>query len=443
MSGQAQLFYFLQRSQELLLVMVVVRKFDNVLLVLAYQPGRQNQEVGANSVQSGREVLRRQTESFEPMNDIGGKQQDLKESNVGCPRIGRYFAQGIIVEEFADVFLYRGSWIVKQIDPPRADFEVGDKEVVDILFVLEQSQLLGFCRVFWSGTAQYHKAMELAPFVVDFLPELAHLPAVLKSLKFAAPSPLLEVRELLGHHHIAAPAVVEKSNHAAAVKARIHPKTDATSGNRLGYLGQADFQEGHSSCRSHGISRSQRTVPELLEVSLEAEQGMVGTSASFFGVVANSCSLGSAIDDNNDRVQVEDQSASCVGKAEQVGPQAVVQPGQLADRFDRQALQESPQGRLIGKTPEPQHLQKGPVVLQDLGLVDSAQPHDDGKHQSHDHLGRIVKSTSVWNPHVFLNQPAQSQLVAKTLNQPHPTKVSDVGLVEGKTDFSRTFWHMA
>src|SRR5262245_50177546 len=423
--------------------MVVVRKFDNILFVLAYQPGRQHQKVGADSVQSSREVLRRQTESFEPMNDIGGKQQDLKESNVGRPRIGRYFAQGIVVEEFADVFLYRGSWIVKQIDPPRADFEVGDKEVVDILFVLEQSQLLGFCRVFWSRTAQYHKAMKLAPFVVDFLPELPHLPAVLKSLKFAASSPLLEVRELLGHHHIAAPAVVEKSNHAAAVKARIHPKTDATSGNLLGYLGQADFQEGDSSCRSNGVSRSQRTVPELLEVSLEAEQGMVGTSPSFFGVVANSCSLGSAIDDNNDRVQVEDQSASCVGKGEQVGPQAVVKPGQLADRFDRQALQEPPQGRLIGKTLEPQHLQKGPVVLKDLGLVDYAQPHDNGEHQCHDHLGRMVKSTSVWNPHVFLNQPAQSQLVAKTLNQPHPTKVSDVGFVEGKTDFSRTFWHMA
>ena len=208
-SGQAQLFYFLQRSQELLLVMVVVRKFDNVLLVLAYQPGRQNQEVGANSVQSGREVLRRQTESFEPMNDIGGKQQDLKESNVGRPRIGRYFAQGIIVEEFADVFLYRGSWIVKEIDPPGADFEVGDKEVLDILLVFEQSQLLDFCWILWSGMAEHHKAMELAPFVVDFLPELACLPVVLQPLKFASPSPLLEVRELLGHHHIATPALVE------------------------------------------------------------------------------------------------------------------------------------------------------------------------------------------------------------------------------------------
>src|SRR5918994_116609 len=75
--------------------------------------------------------------------------------------------------------------------------------------------------------------------------------------------------------------------------------------------------------------------PKLLEVSLEAEQGMVRTSASFFGVVPNSCSLGSAIDDNNDRVQVEDQSAPCVGKGKQMGPQAVVKPGQLADRFDR------------------------------------------------------------------------------------------------------------
>ena len=377
------------------------------------------------------------------MNDIGSKEQDLKESNVGRPCIGRDFAQGIVVEEFADVFLYRGSWIVKEIDPPGADFEVGDKEVVDILFVFEQSQLLDFCRILRSGMAEHHKAMELAPFVVDFLPELACLPAVLQPLKFASPSSLLEVRELLGHHHIATPALVEKPYHSAAVETRIHSEADPASGDLVRYFGQTDFEKGDDSCGTDGVARSESAMPELLEMGFETEQRMVGTSASFFGVVADSCSLGSAIDDDNYRVQVEDQSASRVGKREQMSPQAVVKPGQLPDRFGRQALQEPAQGRLIGKTLEPQHFQKSPVVLQDFGLVDAAKPHDDGNDQGHDHFGRMVKSSSALSPDVFLNQPAQSQLVAKTLNQPHPTKVGDMGFVEGKTDFSCTFWHMA
>lgn len=31
--------------------------------------------------------------------------------------------------------------------------------------------------------------------------------------------------------------------------------------------------------------------------------------------------------------------------------------------------------------------------------------------------------------------------VAKTLHQPHPTEVGDMGFVEGKTDFLGAFWH--
>jgi hypothetical protein len=43
---------------------------------------------------------------------------------------------------------------------------------------------------------------------------------------------------------------------------------------------------------------------------------------------------------------------------------------------------------------------------------------------------------------VPLEQVAKYKLVAKTLNQPHPTEVSNVSFLEGKTDFSGTFWHV-
>jgi hypothetical protein len=441
-SGQAQLFYFLQRSQKLLLVMVVVRKFDNIFLVLAYQPGGQHQEVGTNGIERGSEILRRQTKSFEPMNDVGGKEQDLKESNVGRPCLCGDLAQRIVVEEFSDVFLYRGSWLVEEIDAPSADFEVGDKDLVDILFVLEQSELLGFCRILWSGTADDHEAMQFAPLVVDFFPELSHLPAVFEPLEFAASSPLLEVRKLLGDHHIRTSRAVEEPYHTAAVETGVHPQADAASGDLRGYFGQADFEKGDRSARSDGIARSQSAMPELLEMGLETEQRMVGTPAAFLGVVANSCPLGSAIDNNNNRIQIEDQSGACLGKGKQVSPQAVVQPGQLADGFGRQALQEPAQGRLIGELVQSQHFQKGPVVLQNIGLVDAAEPHDDGEDKGHNEFGGMVIGAFLESGNVPLEQVAKSKLVAKTLNQPHPTEVSNVSFLEGKTDFSGTFWHV-
>ena len=71
------------------------------------------------------------------MNDVCSKKEDLEESDVGGPGVCRDLAQGIVVEEFPDILLHRGSGLVEQIRPPRADFEVGDKDVVDVLFVLE------------------------------------------------------------------------------------------------------------------------------------------------------------------------------------------------------------------------------------------------------------------------------------------------------------------
>src|SRR5207249_10022647 len=41
----------------------------------------------------------------------------------------------------------------------------------------------------------------------------------------------------------------------------------------------------------HGIPRPQRAMPELLQMSLEANEGVVGTSAPFLGVVPDTSKL--------------------------------------------------------------------------------------------------------------------------------------------------------
>ena len=68
-----------------------------------------------------------------------------------------------------------------------------------------------------------------------------------------------------------------------------------------------------------------------------------------------------------------------------------MQGDQLADDLGGEALEESPQGSLIGKAREPQQGEKGSVVLQNLGLVDASQARHDGVQESQNQIaGKIV-----------------------------------------------------
>ena len=184
-------------------------------------------------------------------------------------------------------------------------------------------------------------------------------------------------------------------------------------------------------------------MPKLLEMGFETEQRMIGAPSVLFGIVPYLSPFLFPVDCNYHRIYIENQGGSPCWKIKQMGSEAVVQSDQPADYFGRQAFQESAQSGLVREMFQPQHFQKSSVVLQDFGLVDSPKSHNDGKNQSQNQFGGMVIGTSLEGPNIFLEQMTKSELVAKTLNQPHPTEVGEVGFVEGKMNFSGTFWHVS
>ena len=106
--------------QELFAVAVILRKLDDGFLVLADQPGGEHQESGADGVQRGREVGRGQTEPFEPMDGVGGQQEELEERDISGPALRRDLAQRGVVEELPDVLLNGGPGGGEPIGPPGA-----------------------------------------------------------------------------------------------------------------------------------------------------------------------------------------------------------------------------------------------------------------------------------------------------------------------------------
>jgi len=271
--------------------------------------------------------------------------------------------------------------------------------------------------------------------------KLGHFEPALELVEARRPRPLFDWPVFFGDDNIAQALIFQASDELAAEESRIGPNTNARAADMRRHLGQATLKKENHSGVGRSIARSQRAVPKLLAISLEAQQRMIRAAALLFGIVANPGSLLMAIEGQDHGVQIEDQTGGNFGEPEELAPQLVVQTDQLADGFDRQALQKPAQRGLIRKTTEPKKIDEGSVVLQQLGLVDAAQPGDRRVEQSQDQVGRTVIGVALRQLDLALEQSPQAKSLAKTVHKHQAAKVRQMLLVERKAQCSQGFWH--
>jgi hypothetical protein len=59
-------------------------------------------------------------------------------------------------------------------------------------------------------------------------------------------------------------------------------------------------------------------------------------------------------------------------------------------------------------------------------------------HRREERLMKVVMRA----PDISLEQAMEFELIAKTLEEPHPTEVGKIAFLERKTDFLGSFWHV-
>jgi len=128
------------------------------------------------------------------------------------------------------------------------------------------------------------------------------------------------------------------------------------------------------------------------------------------------------------------------GKPNRRARRLSLKPDQLTDGLGAQSFQESSQCGLIRETAQTKNLQKKPVVLRNLGLVDPLHAHDDRVKQGQNQF-RWVISLIGRQSHKLLRAFFQEYTFAKTMNQYHPAKMRQVGSLEENIDISSAFWH--
>jgi hypothetical protein len=110
---------------------------------------------------------------------------------------------------------------------------------------------------------------------VRFVPKLPNLPPVPELLEPTFAFAVFDGRVLSCNDGIAAAAVIEKLDDSLSEEAGVATNADTRSGDLLWKLFEAHSQERDRSSAGASISRSQRSMPELLQMSLEAEKRMI------------------------------------------------------------------------------------------------------------------------------------------------------------------------
>ena len=76
----------------------------------------------AERLESFEAVAPGQTKPLEIVNDVESQKQELEESDIGDPVLGRYLGQGVIVGQLADMLFDPGSGRIEQVHSPSAHF---------------------------------------------------------------------------------------------------------------------------------------------------------------------------------------------------------------------------------------------------------------------------------------------------------------------------------
>jgi hypothetical protein len=195
--------------------------------------------------------------------------------------------------------------------------------MVSIFAVFEKSELLGLDGILRNGTTHDDKAMGLLPFV-GLVSELRYFPSAPKLFETTLSGSSFDRGVFFGHNHITATCGIEKLDDSFAKESRIGSNSDTRSSNMLGSLCQTDFQKGNRPGTGSSISGTERPMPKFLEMSFEAKQGMIGSTAMFLGIVSHTGPLHLAIDGQDDGIQIENQRESRFGESKESGSELIV-----------------------------------------------------------------------------------------------------------------------
>ena len=162
---KSQLFDCAHRVQKDVSVVVITRQLQHVATRPAGEFPGQHEKIAPDRFDRGSPIFLRQAEPLEPMHQVVGEQEHLKERHIGRPLLGGDFVEGQMIQKLSDGFLDVGSRVVGSPNILRFQIQVGDIGRVFESADLKQGQLIGLVGILFHGPSHHDEAMGLLPFL--------------------------------------------------------------------------------------------------------------------------------------------------------------------------------------------------------------------------------------------------------------------------------------
>ena len=362
----------------------------------------------------------------------------MKVCLVGQKAVGWNLAQRKTLLELSDIQFGPGSLAIKMPDAGRGQMQVGNKQMIKIIFEFEQSWLLVFVLIL--RTPNHDKTLRVFE-VVRLIGKGSGLPAILT--KVVISKRLDSFLNGSGHstdNHVTDLSLVEHFDQSMVEEPGVGPQANSVKVRR--HLLQALLEEHFDFCCSVRVAGSQNSVPESPRASFEAKQGMIARASRLLGIVTDFGFLNFPAEQRqNGRIQIQNHAAGSPGHFVNRIAQRIVQPPQAFDLLSRQTLQEFSQSRTAWKVAQPQQGLKVSVVMQDSGVRNTLHPGNHRINDSQNQLGRMILTVAAFPANVVLQVSLQIQFSTKLLKKYHAAIVSQTRIFDGKTYFSDASEH--
>ena len=432
---------FLDGLKKEFLVDVSWGHFDLIFASRVNQTSWQIEQFSAQSMQSSRTPLLRQTQTFEPVDQIVSQQNQMKMNLIGQEAVGRNIAQGKAFFEFSDIQFASGPGFVEMPYVFRAQRKIGNKGMIKVILEFPERELIVFFLRLWFGATHYDELVWLLP-VVRLVSKASHLPPVFPEGMIAKVLNLFLNRlGHLGYYHVTNPFLVERFDEFVVVKPRVGADTDSVE--VFGNLLSAGQPERLSSACRMGISRTQEAMPGIPGMPFEANQRLIAGTSGFGGVVSN---LGSfdfpAKERQNGGVQIENETAGRMRQIPDISAQQIVNPDNSFQFQMIEVFEEFSQGGRFGGILQSQQSLKTTVVMKNSRIGNTPHTSHHRINNRQNQLGRMVIATSALPMDMSLKEPFQIQFSTKLVEKKHSAEVSKRWVLEEKLEFSDTFAHL-
>ena len=385
----------------------------------------------------------RQAQKLKGTNEIVGPEDDFHVSGIGQETSCRNLGQCVRVLEFSKQEFLKSSIAIETPDVVRFQIEsVYESAVVGVVLKREETGLELFR---FQGRRPSHRHKPMGDFPIEGrIEKFGGFPAFRKFGVLSSYHGSFQRTRQLGHDHISDLCRFERENEVFVVKSAVESNAGSGGGNRRWQFVQHLFEKQPRPRTGMNIAGPKVHAQRKPHSSFAGDHRRIRRFSTVLSIESHRRSFLSAKHGQGGGIGIDARAVLKAHGWKQPAPELVVRRLQTPQMFGSKPMQEISQRFSMREYWQSQQRRQKAVGNERLGIFDSSDACDDRIDVREKNVGRMKLEVVVARPtNIGLEESSQGNRFAKRLKKYESAISCQTVSIEGKYEFSESFWHPA